>query len=114
MKKLAALIESKRFYEEEECDVETNEKIKCTVNKTVTLIKKIENCKEFIGVSILFVCISVIKTEIIIYFCLKSKIFALLIIALWLMILKVLKMVQQYLIFVTVKKTVYHILFLTM
>ena len=45
MKKLAALIESKRFYEEEECDVETNEKIKCTVNKTVTLIKKIENCK---------------------------------------------------------------------
>ena len=64
MKKLAALIE------EEECDVETNEIIK---NKTITLIKKIENCKPFIGVSILFVCISVITTGTIIYFCLKSR-----------------------------------------
>ena len=70
MKKFAGLIESNRFYEE--CDVEVSEKIKCTVNKTITLVKKIENCKSFIGVSILFVCISVTTKGIMIYFCLKS------------------------------------------
>ena len=41
MKKLAALIE-------EECDVETSEKIRSNENKRVTLIKKIKNCKPFI------------------------------------------------------------------
>ena len=61
MKKVAALIE-------EECDIETNEIIK---NKTVTLIKKIENCKPFVTSSILFVCVSIITTGIMIYFCLK-------------------------------------------
>ena len=40
-------------------------------NKTV--IKKIENCKPFVTSSILFVCVSIILTGIMIYFCLKSK-----------------------------------------
>ena len=53
LKKAAALIA------EEECDVETNEKIK---NKTITLIKKIENYKPFVASSILFVCVSIIVT----------------------------------------------------
>ena len=57
MKKLAALIES------EECDIETD---KIMRNKTV-------NCKPFISVSILFLCISIILIGIMIYFCLKSK-----------------------------------------
>ena len=73
MKKLAALIET------EECDVETDE-IKniseCKAfpkNKTITLIKKVKDCKPFIGVSILFLCVSVILTGIMIYFYLKLK-----------------------------------------
>ena len=56
MKKLTALIET------EKCDVETD-KIKnvceCKAfpeNKTITLIKKVKDCKPFIGVSILFLC----------------------------------------------------------
>ena len=60
MKKLAALIET------EECDVETDE-IKnvseCKAfpkNKTITLMKKVKDCKPFIGVSILFLCVSII------------------------------------------------------
>ena len=72
-KKLAALIES----ETEECDVETDE-IKnvseCKgfpVNKT--LIKKVKNCKPFIGASVLFLYISIILIRIMIYFCLKLK-----------------------------------------
>ena len=64
MKKLAALIESERFSETEECDVETSEKIKDTKNKTITLIKK--DYKPFIGVSILFLCVSVILIGIMI------------------------------------------------
>ena len=67
MRKIAALTE------EEECDVETDEFKKVSENKTVTLIKKIENCKPFVTSSILFVCVSVITTVIMIYFCLKSK-----------------------------------------
>ena len=70
MNKFTALIET------EECYVETNE-IKSvseckvfTKNKTVTLIK---NYKPFIGVSILFLCVSVILIGIMIYFCLKLK-----------------------------------------
>ena len=73
MKILAALIET------EECDVKTDE-IKniseCKAlpeNKTVTLIKIVKNCKPFIGVSILFLCLSIILTGIMIYFYLKSK-----------------------------------------
>ena len=61
MKKLAALIET------EECDVKTDE-IKnvseCKAfpkNKTITLIKKVKDCKPFIGVSILFLCVSIIN-----------------------------------------------------
>ena len=73
MKKLAALIEIERFLEEEKCDVETSEKIKGTENKTVTLIKKIKNCKPFIGASVLFLCITIILIGIMIYFCLKLK-----------------------------------------
>ena len=68
MKNMAALIE-----EEEECDVEADEFNEVSENKTVTLIKKIENCKSFVTSSILFVCVSVILTGIMIYFCLKSK-----------------------------------------
>ena len=42
-------------------------------NKTVTLIKKIENCKPFVASSILFVCVSVISTGIMTYFYCKSR-----------------------------------------
>ena len=72
MKRLVRLINF------EECDVETD-KMKniseCKVfpeNKT-TLIKKINNCKPFIGVSISFLCISIILIGITIYFYLKLK-----------------------------------------
>ena len=70
MKKLTALTET------EECDVE-NDKIRnvseCKTfpeNKAMTLIK---GCKPFIGVSVLFLCISITLTGIMIYFYLKSK-----------------------------------------
>ena len=63
-KKVAKLITT------EECDVETNDIIE---NKTISVIKKIENCKPFVASSISFVCISVISTGIMIYFCLKSR-----------------------------------------
>ena len=60
MKNLAALIET------EECDVETD-KIRnvseCKAfpeNKTITLIKKVRDCKRFIGVSVLFLFVSII------------------------------------------------------
>ena len=85
MKKLAALtksgrsLESERFIETEECDVETDD-IKnvsqCKAfpeNKTITLIKNLKDCKPFIGVSILFLCVSITLTGIMIYFYLKSK-----------------------------------------
>ena len=80
MKKLAALtFESERFLETEECGAETDE-IKnvseCKTfpkNKTITLIKKVKDCKRFIGLSILFFCVSIILTGIMIYFYLKSK-----------------------------------------
>ena len=71
MKNVAALIET------EECDVETDE-IKnvseCKAfpeNKTIILIKKVTDCKTFIGVSILFLCVSIILIGIMIYFYLK-------------------------------------------
>ena len=58
---------------EEKCK-EINDDINYVIqNETITLIKKIENCKLFIGVSILFLCISIILTGIMIYFCLKSR-----------------------------------------
>ena len=73
MKTLVALIET------EECDVETD-KIRnvseCKAfpkKKTITLIKKVKDCKPFIGVSVLFLCVSVTLTGIMIYFYLKSK-----------------------------------------
>ena len=70
MKKLARLIDF------EECDVETNEKIEGLKNKTVVLIESErfpKNCKPFIGVSILFFCVTIILSGIMIYFCLKLK-----------------------------------------
>ena len=74
MKKLAALIET------EECDVETTHKIKnlseCKAfpeNKTITFIKKVKDCKPFIGASVLFLCVSITLTGIMIYFYLRSK-----------------------------------------
>ena len=79
MKKLAALTKSERFLETEECDVETDEiknVSKCKAfpeNKTIALIKKVKDCKPFIGVNILFLCVSIILTGIMTYFYLKSK-----------------------------------------
>ena len=70
MKKLAALIET------EECYVETD-KIKNVSEceaffENKILIKK--DCKPFIGVSVLFLCIAIIfGIGIMIYFCLKLK-----------------------------------------
>ena len=79
MKEFAALIESERFLETEECNIETD-KIRnvseCKAfpeNKTITLTKKVKDCKLFIGVSILFLCVSITLTGIMIYFYLKSK-----------------------------------------
>ena len=85
MKKLSALtesersLESERFLETEECDVETH-KVKnvseCRAfpeNKTITLIKKVKDCKPFIGASVLFLCVSITLKGIMIYFYLKSK-----------------------------------------
>ena len=71
MKKLARLIESENCDAESERFSETN-KIK-NISKNKTLIKKINNCKPFIGVSILFVCVSKTLTGIMIYFYLKAK-----------------------------------------
>ena len=58
-----------KFINTEKCDMETD-KIKNTkvVFKSNTLIKKIENCKPFIGVSILFLLVSLVFRGIIIYF----------------------------------------------
>ena len=73
MKKLAALIET------DECDIETDEVknvSECKAfpeNKIITLIKKVKDCKPFIGVSILFLYVSIILIGIMIYFYLKSK-----------------------------------------
>ena len=68
MKKLAAVINS------EECDVETDDKIKGTTkNKIVITKEKIENCKPFVASSILFICVPVMATGIMICFCLKSR-----------------------------------------
>ena len=66
MKKLAALVET------EECDVETDKIKNVFINKTVTLIKKVKDCKPFVTSSILFLCVSIILTGIMIYFYLKS------------------------------------------
>ena len=70
MKKLAALIES-------DCDIETDEIKNVSEFKAFpenkTLIKKVKDCKPFIGVIILFLCVSIILIGIIIYFYLKSK-----------------------------------------
>ena len=69
MKKMAALIV-------EECK-EITDKIKknshVKENKTIALIKKIKDCKPFVASSILFVCVSVIVTAIMIYFCCNLK-----------------------------------------
>ena len=85
IKKLAALtesersLESERFLETEECDVETdkiNNVSECKAfpeNKTITLIKKVKDWKPFISVSVLFLCVSITLTGIMIYFYLKSK-----------------------------------------
>ena len=73
---MAALIDSERFLETEKCDAETDEITKFKAfpeNKTITLIKKIEDSKPFIGVSVLFLCITITLIGIKIYFCLKLK-----------------------------------------
>ena len=67
MKKLARLIQT------EECDVESDEIKSVSENKTITLIKKINNCEPFIAVSILFLCITTILIGIMTCFCLKLK-----------------------------------------
>ena len=63
-KKAAALIV------EEQCDTETDDILQ---NRTITSIKKIENCKPFVASSILFVSVSIILSGIMIYFCIKSR-----------------------------------------
>ena len=74
MKKLAAFT-----VETEERDVETDEIkniSKCKAfpeNKTIILIKKVKYCRPFIGVSILFLCVSITLTGVMIYIYLKSK-----------------------------------------
>ena len=70
MKKIAILVGI------EECDVETDEikGIKCRILlKNKTLITKVENCKPFIGISILFLLVSLVFGGIIIHFYLKSR-----------------------------------------
>ena len=71
MKKLSALtksersLESERLLETGECDVETDEiknvseRKAFPENKTIILIKKMKDCKPFIGASILFFCVSI-------------------------------------------------------
>ena len=79
MKKLAALtVEFERFLETEECDVETDKiknisECKAFPENKITLIKKVKDCNPFIGVSVLFLCVSITLTGIMIYFYLKSK-----------------------------------------
>ena len=63
---------SERFPDTEKCNFQTSEKIKDTKKKTVILIKRIKNCKPFIGIGILFLCVSAILIGIMIYFYLKS------------------------------------------
>ena len=45
----------------------------CRSEIILILIKKVKDCKPFIGVSILFLCVSIILIGIMIYFYLKSK-----------------------------------------
>ena len=52
MKKLAALVESERFLEGEECKEITDDNDCSVENKT--LIKKIKDCKPFIGEAFYF------------------------------------------------------------
>ena len=58
----------------EKCDIETDDINNNTkiIFKIKTLIRKIENCKPFIGISILFLLITLILDGIIIYL-LKAK-----------------------------------------
>ena len=60
---------SAKLIVEEKCE-EIND---FTQNKTISLIKKVENCKPFVASSILFVSVSIILTGIMIYFCIKSR-----------------------------------------
>ena len=71
MKKATKLVVESEEYKEISNNFKKNDCI--TQNKTVTLTKKIENCKPFVTSSILFVCIAIITTGIMIYFCLKSR-----------------------------------------
>ena len=60
---------------EEECKkiIDIREIADIKKNKASFIIKKVENCKPFIASSILFVCVSAIRTGIMIYFSLKSR-----------------------------------------
>ena len=70
IKKIARLIESKT----EECDIGTDQIIKPkSFPENKTLIKDIQNYKPFIGVSISFLCVSIILSGIMVYFYLKVK-----------------------------------------
>ena len=64
MKKAARLI-----FELEKCREIINDDI---IIQNKTLIKKIENCKPFIGVNILFVSVSIILSGKMIYFKIKK------------------------------------------
>ena len=79
MKKLAALIETEEYNAETDEIKNVSECKAFPENKTITLIeskrfpKKVKDCKPFIGVSILFLCLSIILIGTMIYFHLKSK-----------------------------------------
>ena len=61
---------AKLIVEEEECDVETDDVVQ---NKTISIIKKIENCNPFVASSILFVSVLMLLSGIMIYFMYKSR-----------------------------------------
>ena len=42
-------------------------------NKTISIMKQVGNCKPFVGLSILFVSVSIVLTGIMIYFHCKSR-----------------------------------------
>ena len=70
MKKLPALIKS----ESEESEKITDDVVKNNcIERNKTLIKKIKDCKPFLGVSILFLCVSIILIKIMTYLCFNLK-----------------------------------------
>ena len=72
MKKLARLIEFKCDIESETDDIRNVSECR-SFPKNKSIIKKVENCKPFVGISILFLLVSIVFSGIIIYIYLKFK-----------------------------------------